>query len=174
VLDLRGNLNTRLAKLDSGQYEAILLAAAGVLRLGWRERISEWLDPAAWLPAVGQGALAVVTRADDAELIERLRPLHDPATGACVEAERAFLRALEGGCQVPIAALAVLDGERLVLDGLVAGLEGETVLRASQESDPAGAGELGRALARRLVERGAAELLEEIRRASAAPEPPSP
>ncbi|HEV2149533.1 MAG TPA: hydroxymethylbilane synthase, partial [Longimicrobiaceae bacterium] len=100
VVDLRGNLNTRLAKLDAGEYDAIVLAAAGVLRLGWADRISGYLDAGGWLPAVGQGALAVVARADAAEVRERLRPLHDPATADATAAERAFLQALEGGCQI--------------------------------------------------------------------------
>lgn len=169
VLDLRGNLNTRMRRLDDGDYDGILLAAAGVLRLGWRERITEWLDPEEWLPAVGQGALAVVVREDDADAEALLDPLHDPDTAAAVGAERAFLASLEGGCQVPIAALARVDGDQLYLDGLVAGLDGETVLRSRREGAVKDAAAIGTALAEELIAEGAAELLAEIRRASGSP-----
>ncbi|HLL82294.1 MAG TPA: hydroxymethylbilane synthase [Longimicrobium sp.] len=174
VLDLRGNLNTRLAKLDRGEYEGIILAAAGVLRLGWEDRIAEHLDPAGWLPAVGQGALAVVARADDAAMLERLRGLDHAATVAATTAERAFLRALEGGCQVPIGALGELRGGRLTLDGLVASTSGETILRASAEGAPEDAAGLGRRLADELLRRGAGELLAEIRREVPAARPDQP
>lgn len=171
VLDLRGNLNTRLARLDEGRYEAILLAAAGVRRLGWEERISEFLDPP-WLPAVGQGALAVITRADDAALIERLQPLHHSATGAAVAAERALLHALQGGCQVPIGALARTEGGALRLEGLVADLDGTVVLRGQENGREADAREIGARLATRLREEGAEAILEQIRRSSG-PDTPS-
>ena len=174
VLDLRGNLNTRLAKLDRGDYEAIILAAAGVLRLGWEDRIAESLDPAEWLPAVGQGALAVVARADDEAVLQRLRPLHHEETAAAVIAERALLRALEGGCQVPIGALGGLDGGRLVLHGLVAATDGETILRASAEGAPEEAEALGRGLAAELLRRGAGEILAQIRREVPAARPGQP
>lgn len=173
VVDLRGNLNTRLAKLDEGAYDAIILAAAGVIRLGWQDRIAARLETADWLPAVGQGALAVVARADDAATRALLAPLHDPATAACVEAERTFLRALEGGCQIPIGALAGVDGDALRLDGMVADLEGTTVLREQVQGPAADAAELGAALADRLLGRGAGAILERIR-ADLAPAPPAP
>ncbi|HEU0301520.1 MAG TPA: hydroxymethylbilane synthase [Longimicrobium sp.] len=173
IADLRGNLNTRLAKLDAGAYDAIVLAAAGVLRLGWAERIGQYLDAPAWLPAVGQGALAVVARADRAEVLERLRAVHDPVSAACTAAERSLLRALEGGCQVPIGALGTVDGDRLTLHGLVAGLQGERIIRV-RESGPAGeAEEIGRRAADALLARGAGEILDAIR-AAAAPEPAAP
>lgn len=165
VLDVRGNLNTRLAKLEAGQYDAIILAAAGVLRLGWAERIACFLEPDAWLPAVGQGALAVVTRVDDATTRRRLGIIHDAATAACTTAERALLRSLEGGCQVPIGALARTsdDGETVMLDALVADLDGTTVLRA-QESGPLDeARDTGLRLAARLTEMGASDILARIR-----------
>ncbi|HYW10169.1 MAG TPA: hydroxymethylbilane synthase, partial [Longimicrobium sp.] len=163
VLDLRGNLNTRLAKLDAGQYEAIILAAAGVLRLGWEERIAERLDPATWLPAVGQGALAVVTRAGDGDILRRLQPLHHAASAACVLAERAFLNSLEGGCQVPIGALATLRGDRLTLDGMVSDTEGTIVLRGTDAGPIGDAAAVGRALAGALLRRGAGEILAGVR-----------
>jgi len=183
VLDLRGNLNTRLAKLDQGDYDAILLAAAGVLRLGWEDRIAEYLDPAEWLPAVGQGALAVVARAGDARVRGLMAAFHDPFTAACTAAERAFLAALEGGCQIPIGALATVDDEGLTLHGLVAGTEGDEVLRDSEfVSADGGEGvslddgaDAGRRLAARMVEMGAGEILARVRGESPrVPEPAAP
>ncbi|HEX2081367.1 MAG TPA: hydroxymethylbilane synthase [Longimicrobium sp.] len=173
ISDLRGNLNTRLAKLDAGAYDAIVLAAAGVLRLGWAERIGQYLDAPAWLPAVGQGALAVVARADRQDVLDRLRAVHDPAAAACTAAERALLRALEGGCQVPIGALGAVEGDRLTLHGLVAGLRGERIIRV-RESGPVEEGEdVGRRAADALLARGAGDILDAIR-AAAAPEPAAP
>ncbi|HEX2203412.1 MAG TPA: hydroxymethylbilane synthase [Longimicrobium sp.] len=176
VLDLRGNLNTRLAKLDAGDYDAVLLAAAGVLRLGWRPRISAYLEPDAWLPAVGQGALAVVARADDDSARERLRPLHDPAAADAAAAERAFLHALEGGCQIPIGALAVVDAGTLTLRGLVADLEGDVVLRGEAAAPRAEAAAARHLLAAELLERGAGEILARLRAAThgQVKEPPAP
>jgi len=174
VLDLRGNLNTRLAKLDAGGYEAIILAAAGVLRLGWADRVAEYLDPADWLPAVGQGALAVVAREDNDAVLSRLRPLHHTPTAAAVTAERAFLRALEGGCQVPIGALGELRDGRVVLDGLVAAPAGETILRSAAHAAPEEADELGRRLAAELLGRGAGEILRAIRAVVPAARPEQP
>jgi hydroxymethylbilane synthase len=183
VLDLRGNLNTRLAKLDRGEYDAILLAAAGVLRLGWEDRIAEYLDPAEWLPAVGQGALGVVARAGDGRVRGLLASFHDPFTAACTAAERAFLAALEGGCQIPIGALATVDDEGLTLHGLVAGTDGDEVLRDSEfvatndggVMTAGGAAEAGRRLAARMIGMGAAEILARVRGESPrVPEPAAP
>ena len=173
VLDLRGNLNTRLAKLDRGDYDAIILAATGVLRLGWRDRIAAYLDAPAWLPAVGQGALAIVARADRADVVQRLRALHDPHAAACTVAERALLRALEGGCQVPIGALGRVDGDRVVLHGLVAELDGGRILRVEESGALDEAEALGRRAADALLALGAGEILAGIR-AALAPEPAAP
>ncbi len=173
VLDLRGNLNTRLAKLDRGDYDAIVLAAAGVLRLGWSDRIAAYLDAPAWLPAVGQGALAIVARGDRTDVVERLRLLHDPHAAACTRAERALLRALEGGCQVPIGALGRVEGDRLVLQGLVAELDGGRILRVEESGPVAEADAIGRRAADALLARGAAGILSGIR-AALAPEPAAP
>lgn len=173
IADLRGNLNTRLARLDAGAYDAIVLAAAGVHRLGWAERIGQYLDAPAWLPAVGQGALAVVARADRPDLLERLRGVHDAATAACTAAERALLRALEGGCQVPIGALAALDGNAVVLHGLVADLEGRRILRVQEVGGMDDAELVGQRAAEALRKKGADEILDAIR-AALAPEPPAP
>jgi hydroxymethylbilane synthase len=173
ILDLRGNLNTRLAKLDRGDYDAIVLAAAGVLRLGWADRIAAYLDAPQWLPAVGQGALAVVARADRADVFDRLRPLHDAASAACTTAERALLRALEGGCQVPIGALATVEGDRLVLHGLVAELDGSRILRVEEAGTMDDAAAVGARAAQALLAQGAAQVLARIR-AAFAPEPAAP
>ncbi|HEX2204594.1 MAG TPA: hydroxymethylbilane synthase [Longimicrobium sp.] len=175
VLDLRGNLNTRLARLDRGEYDAVLLAAAGVLRLGWEDRIAERLDPAAFLPAVGQGALGIVTRAGDEATAALLRDFHHPFTAACTAAERALLAALEGGCQIPIGALAHVDEDGLTLHGLVADVEGAVVLRDSENGSLDDAVEIGRRLAARLVEMGAGDVLARIRAETPlAPEPAAP
>ena len=166
VLDLRGNLNTRLAKLDAGDYDAILLAAAGVLRLGWEARISAYLPADAWLPAVGQGALALVARADDADARAHVGSLHDPAAFAVTAAERAFLHAVEGGCQIPIGALGTVEGDRLTLRGLVSDLDGEVVLRGEVTGSAADPPETGRRLAAELLDRGAGEILARLREAT--------
>ena len=179
VADLRGNLNTRLDKLDRGDYHAIILAAAGVLRLGWEDRIAAYLDPAEWLPAVGQGALGVACRAGDERIRALLGDFHDPMSQACTAAERAFLARLEGGCQIPIGALAVLDDEGLTLHGLVADVDGETVLRDSVfvEGDAwtAASADAGHALAARMLELGAGEVLARVRgETPRVPEPAAP
>jgi hydroxymethylbilane synthase len=174
IADLRGNLNTRLARLDAGDYDAIILAAAGVLRLGWRDRISAWLDPDAWLPAVGQGALAVVIRDGDARAGALVRLLHDGDAAAAVEAERAFLAELEGGCQVPIAALGQVTDAGVVLDGLVASLDGEVLLRATATGSASDAAHVGRTLARDLIRQGADAVLADVRGASGPPSIPPP
>ena len=179
VLDLRGNLNTRLAKLDRGDYDAIVLAAAGVLRLGWEDRIAAYLDPAEWLPAVGQGALGVVARSGDGRIRALLADFHDPLTAACTAAERAFLAALEGGCQIPIGALATLDDEGLTLHGLVADVDGADVLRDSVfvagDAWTVTSADAGRALAARMLELGAGEVLARVRGDSPrVPEPAAP
>jgi hydroxymethylbilane synthase len=173
ITDLRGNLNTRLAKLDAGAYDAIVLAAAGVLRLGWAERIGQYLDAPGWLPAVGQGALAVVARADRPDVLERVSIVHDAATAACTAAERALLRALEGGCQVPIGALAAMDGNAVVLHALVADLDGRRILRVQEVGGMDDAELVGRRAAEALMKKGAGQILDAIR-ASFAPEPAAP
>jgi len=174
VTDLRGNLNTRLAKLDEGAYEAILLAAAGVLRLGWQDRISEWLSVEEWVPAVGQGALAIVGREGEEETLSLLQALHHPVTAACVTAERSFLRALEGGCQVPIGALAMMNADELRIDGFVSDIDGTVVLRDVTSGPEVDAARIGLDLATRLQSRGATEILERIRAESSAPGVPAP
>jgi hydroxymethylbilane synthase len=171
VHDLRGNVDTRLAQVAAGKYDAIILAFAGIKRLGFAERASEVLRAPDWLPAVGQGALGIVCREDDAATRSVLAVLDDPATHRATAAERAFLRELEGGCQVPIAALATSDGKDVHLHGLVASLDGGTVLRGYQQgNDPV---TVGKALAQMLLDQGAGEVLSAVRKAmmTDAPQP---
>ncbi|HZG53845.1 MAG TPA: hydroxymethylbilane synthase [Pyrinomonadaceae bacterium] len=159
IKDLRGNVDTRLRKLDEGGYDAIILASAGLRRLGFERRINAALTHAEMLPAVGQGALGIETRANDprtAALVSLLE--HAPTRAACT-AERALLFALGGGCQVPIAAHAVVAGDTLRLDALVAALDGGRVIRDGLEADSRHAARAGETLATRLRERGADELL---------------
>src|SRR5215210_2616489 len=161
IKDLRGNVDTRLRKLDGGEYDALILASAGLRRLGFGGRISAAIEQAEMLSAVGQGSLGIETRSDDAETNALVARLDDPQTRAAVLAERALLRSLGGGCQVPIAAHAEVEGGRLKLDGLVAALDGSRVLRESLEGDAGEAQRVGEELAARLLERGAGELLGE-------------
>lgn len=159
---LRGNLDTRLRKLKEGQFDAIILAAAGLHRLGWSQTITEYLSPILSLPAIGQGALGIEGRTDDAFVHSVLCRLNHPATHTTVTAERAFLHRLEGGCQVPIAAHATLAGDRLVLDGLVAAVDGKIVIRDQIEGTHEQARILGVQLAERLLTRGGDKILREI------------
>ncbi|MBK8481402.1 MAG: hydroxymethylbilane synthase [Proteobacteria bacterium] len=159
---LRGNVDTRLRRLDEGAFDAIVLAAAGLKRLGFGARIAECLDPP-WLPAIGQGALGIETRCDDAATVALLRPLHDEATACCVRAERALLARLGGGCQVPIGGHATRVGaHELRLAALVGHPTGQPIFRA-ERSGPVAAGEaLGEALAEDLLAAGAAAVLAEV------------
>jgi hydroxymethylbilane synthase len=160
ISDLRGNVNTRLARLDAGDFDAILLAAAGLKRLGFAARIRSPLDPATSLPAVGQGAIAIECRAGDTAIHDLVAGLDHPDTHARVAAERAFNRRLEGGCQVPLAAHAVLEAEgQLFLRGLVGAVDGSRILRAEARGPVAEGLALGVALAEDLLGQGAAELL---------------
>jgi hydroxymethylbilane synthase len=162
IKDLRGNVDTRLRKLDAGEYDALILASAGLRRLGFDTRISAAIDAEEMLPAVSQGALGIETRADDAETNALVLRLDDPRTRAAVLAERALLRTLGGGCQVPIAAHATVTGDVLRLDGLVASLDGGEVIRGRIEGAAAEAAQVGEALAARLLERGAGALLADM------------
>ena len=160
VTDLRGNVNTRLAKLDAGEYHAILLAAAGLKRLGFHQRIRTRLDPAESLPAVGQGAIAIECREGDGEVGGLIADLNHRDTSDRVRAERAFNRRLEGGCQVPLAAHAVLQGNELQLQGLVGAVDGSRILHAHTSGPREDAVALGEALAVELLDQGAGELLK--------------
>ena len=164
VLDLRGNVDTRLRKLADGQYDAVVLAAAGLVRLGHGDAISQVLDVEAMLPAVGQGALCVEVRAGDSKTRALIEALDHPATRQATRAERAFLRRLEGGCQVPIGAYAEVRGEQLHLRGLVAALDGSCLVRDGIHGPASGGDELGTELAERVLAAGGAQILEEVRR----------
>jgi hydroxymethylbilane synthase len=162
IKDLRGNVDTRLRKLDAGEYEAIILASAGLRRLGLANRISAPIEIEEMLPAVGQGALGIETR-DDEEMQTLLSALDHPSTRAACMAERALLRALGGGCQLPIAGYATVTGERLKLEGMVAAVSGETIIRDSIEGAPLEAEQLGGELGLSLLKNGAQSLLAEIK-----------
>ena len=159
VKPLRGNLDTRLAKLDRGECQAIVLAAAGLKRLGLAARIRALLEPEQSLPAPGQGALVIECREERSELRERLAPLDDAATSACVLAERALSRALSGDCQLPLAAYAVAKGAEIRLRGLVALPDGSKVVRAELQGPIAAPEKLGEALAANLRSLGADAIL---------------
>jgi hydroxymethylbilane synthase len=171
VADVRGNVGTRLAKLDAGEYDVLLLAGAGLRRLGLGGRITGWLGGPDWVSAPGQGAIAVQGRRDDADTATLLAALHHAPTGLAVTAERAFLRALEGGCQVPIGAYVGYEDARLVLHGLVAALDGSRVLRGVEVVDVAEPAAAGARLAARLVADGADALLGELRTVAPAAAP---
>ncbi|MCD7098347.1 hydroxymethylbilane synthase [Stenotrophomonas sp. MMGLT7] len=159
LLDLRGNVNTRLAKLDNGGYDAIVLACAGLQRLGLEPRITGRMNAPDWLPAPAQGAIAVECRREDAGVHTLMAALDDAPTRCCVEAERAMNRALDGSCHVPVAAFAQLREDRLQLQGLVGGVADGRLVRA-QDEGPAGDPEaLGRKVAAKLLDTGAGELL---------------
>ena len=160
MLDIRGNVDTRLRKLDEGRYDAIVLAACGLIRLGLEERITEHLDLSDMLPEPGQGALAVEARADDMLLTEMVSQLDDAESRTCVDAERAFLRALGGGCRVPIAAYASCEHGVLKLEGAVIAPDGHQQVRGAIEGPVTEPVSLGERLAQQLTQQGARELLE--------------
>lgn len=160
--DVRGNLNTRLSKLDAREYDALILAVAGLHRLGMSDRIHQVIPAEVSLHAVGQGALGIECRGDDAEVLELLKALqHQPTADRCY-AERAFLRELEGGCQVPIGVNTVLNGNDLTLTGIVASLDGQQVVKDSIAGAASEAERLGTELAQRMRQQGAQTILDEI------------
>ena len=173
VVELRGNVPTRIRKVDEGHVHAAILAAAGLHRLDAESRITCYLDPPDWLPAAGQGAIAVQVRAGDDDMLTHLHALDDPDTRIQVRAERAFLAALEGGCQVPIGALAVTGGPRPTLHGFIAEVDGRSVVRGALALDLSAPELTGVRLANELRSRGASEILGHLRRAEhlARPQP---
>ena len=160
--ELRGNVDTRLKKLAEGQYDAIILAAAGVKRLGLADKVTEYLSTDISLPAIGQGALGIECRQDDQELNDCIAFFNDPDTRTCVMAERALLRKLEGGCQVPIACYGQMRNGRLLLSGLVGSLDGKRIIRETIEGEPTKAEALGVLLAEKLLALGADVILREV------------
>lgn len=162
VLPVRGNVQTRLRKLDEGQFDVLVMAVAGLTRLGMQDRIGGVLSTHISLPAVGQGALGLELRAADTDLLAAIRPLHDWATYAATLAERAVLRRLEGGCHVPIGALGRIENGRLVVEAMVAAPDGSRLIRGSRTGVPEEADALGISLAEELLDRGAADILSQL------------
>lgn len=162
IIDLRGNVGTRLSKLDAGNYDAIILASAGLKRLELADRIRHTLDPVVSLPAVGQGALGLECREDDQAVLDLILPLMHDESNVCVRAERAFNAYLEGGCQVPIAGYATLQNGQLSIEGRVGSVDGATLLQVNLKGQPEDAEKLGVQLAQELLALGAGELLKAL------------
>ena len=162
IQQLRGNVDTRLRKLREGQFDAIILAAAGVRRLGLEENVTEYLSPELSVPAIGQGALGIECRIDDKEINTVIAFFNHQESRTCVTGERALLRKLEGGCQVPIACYGQVDNGTLLLTGLVGSVDGKRIIRDSLQGPSAEADRLGVALAERLLSQGADEILREV------------
>jgi hydroxymethylbilane synthase len=162
IESIRGNVETRLSKIVTENLDGVILAAAGLNRLGLAHKITQHLEPGVMLPAIGQGALGLETRMDDKVVLDIISFLDHRDTAVCVKAERAFLERLEGGCHVPIAALGVLKKDRLQLTGLVADPDGRKCLRDRLEAEPEEAEELGKSLAEELLDRGADKILSSI------------
>lgn len=173
IVPLRGNLDTRLRKLKSEGLDAVVVAAAGLRRMGWEEQVTEYLPVEVSLPAIGQGALGLECRIDDFRINQLVAPLNDPDTAICAAAERAFLTRLEGGCQVPIAGHAVLEKRQVRLRGLVASLDGLRLITEEATGPADAATALGKKLAERLLEKGAGQILREIYQSSSVPPPGS-
>ncbi len=162
ILPLRGNVNTRLAKLDAGEFDAIILAAAGLKRLGMADRISECLDSTDSLPAIGQGAIGIECRSDDAQVNQMLEALHDENTTIRIAAERAMNARLNGGCQVPIAGFSEIDGDSLWMRGLVGSPDGTVIHRSERRGHIDEAAEIGTAVADDLLAQGADKILKAL------------
>jgi len=162
--DLRGNIDTRLRKVESGEYEAVMVAKAGLDRLGLSQRISEVLSPEVCMPAVGQGAIVVECRLKDTEAADLLAPLDDAETRTAIIAERALLSALHGGCQVPMGAWARIERNQLLLDACVCSLRASQYVKERATAPPDQAAQLGERMARVLIEAGAQSILEEVSR----------
>jgi hydroxymethylbilane synthase len=162
VIPLRGNLDTRLRKLTAMNLDAVILASAGLHRMGWEDRISDFFDPEIMIPAIGQGALAIETRKEDERVQKVVEPLNHLPTRIAVLAERAFLQRLGGGCQVPVAGYARIEPDKLLLTGLVAGVDGRRLVKGKMEGPLEKNKELGERLAEDLLQRGAGEILQEV------------
>ncbi len=164
VCGLRGNIETRLRKLDSGQFDAIILAAAGLKRMGWQERVTMYMDPAQFLPAIGQGALGIEARSEDDKILRFLAPIDHRETEITVRAERSLLKELDGGCQVPIGGYARLAGKIIELSGLVASPDGRQLFRVVRSAPMEDAVSLGKGVAAELLDMGARKILDEAYR----------
>ena len=163
VRGIRGNIDTRLRKVFSAELDGVIVAAAAMLRLGWKERIIEYLSLENFLPEAGQGALAIEIRSEDKEIAKLVRPLNHELTWRSIVAERTFLHALGGGCRAPIAALGTISGDTLMLQGMVASASGDRVLRATAEGSLIAPQALGARLAQRMLEMGASQFIIEAR-----------
>ena len=166
VETLRGNLDTRIRKMEEGRYDAIILAAAGLRRLGWEAKITEYLPEEMSLPAIGQGALGIEIRIDDPDTREAVSFLNDRDTAFAVRAERGFLKRLEGGCQVPIASYGRTEGDSIFLKGMVGRPDGSEIIRGSARGSTEDPEALGVGLAEQLLARGAKEILDEVYRSA--------
>lgn len=170
IVDVRGNLDTRMRKAETGEVSLVILAAAGIKRLGWADRISSFIPTEQMVSAVGQGAIGIEIREDDEFMVDVCKKISDPDTLTCVSAERVVMNRLDGGCQVPIGAYARIEDGKLVLDGMVGSVDGSEIVRATAEGpidDPIG---LGEKVTDMLRERGALEILNAIRSADGAAE----
>ncbi len=165
IVDVRGNLDTRMRKAEEGEVDAVILASAGITRMGWADRISHYISPEQMVSAVGQGAIGIEVREDDPFMAEVCAKLSHAETFTCITAERVVMRTLEGGCQVPIGAYARLEGDELVMDGLVGSVDGVRIVRDRLTGSPDDPEALGHAMVARLRELGADEILAEIRNA---------
>ena len=163
IESIRGNINTRLSKLETDGLDAIILAAAGLHRVGWQDRITQYLDTEISIPAVGQGALGIQSRANDSEILEMLAKINDDSTRILVSSERAFLNRLQGGCQIPIGAYAQWKEEQIELVGIVASVDGEQVITYRELGKAEDAVSLGIRVAERLLEMGADQILNEVK-----------
>ncbi len=164
IRELRGNVDTRLRKVESGEYDAIVLSKAGLDRLGWGQKISEAISTEISLPAVGQGAISIESRVKDTEIAEVLGKLDDPETRTAIIAERALLSTLQGGCQVPLGAWARMERGELLMEAVVCSVDGKQYVRERATAPPEQAAQLGEQLAHRLAEGGARGILEEVAR----------
>lgn len=162
IKDLRGNVGTRLTKLDNHEYDAIILASVGLKRLALQDRIKQYIDTDLILPAVGQGAIGIETRADDKSILTLLAPLDDKKSRICIQAERAMNQRLQGGCQVPIACYSQIQDDALFLQGLVGQTDGSQIIKANLSGTPNQSEQLGYELADLLLENGAKAILQEL------------
>ena len=162
IYQLRGNLNTRMKKLSAGDFDAIMLAAAGVKRMGWKDKITEYLPYDIFLPAIGQGALGIEIRDSDREAGKIVERFNHRETSLCVRAERSFLERLEGGCQVPIAAFGMINGNTIKLEGLVGSIDGKILYRDTETDGENRVEELGVRLAEKLLNMGADKILKDV------------
>ena len=163
ICSIRGNIDTRLRKVSSGELDSVILASAAMIRLGYEERITEYLSPEHFLPSVGQGALGIEIRSGDEHIAELVSVLNHHPTQCSVVAERAFLRALGGGCRAPIAALGTPNRDTLRIDGMVAGTTGQSIIKSSEQGDISSPDEIGVRLAYKILEMGASQLISEAK-----------